>query len=110
MAYYINENDYPQNYDWIPMDKQKDIVDFLNYDTQSKSSLYDDMKYGAIKLLDAIGVKMEFDWVGHSGTWFLATYNDALAQQDFYDDMARDAEGDIDEYITGDCYDNNYDY
>lgn len=128
MAFYINEDEYPQNYDWLPADKQKAIIDYLNdmYESRmrtfalGRSSVakkpehkefierqwqkYSGKEDGALDLLDALGIKVEHDWVGHRG-WFLATYNDALAQQDYYDDIALDADGDIDEYRFGGDYD-----
>ena len=133
MALYINENDYPQNYDWLPADKQSAIIDYLNdlYESRTRtfalgrSSIakkpehkefierqwkrYCDKEDGALDLLEALGIKVEHDWVGRDG-YFLATYNDALAQQDYYDDIARDAEGDVDQYRRGDDYDSDYNY
>lgn len=129
MALYINENEYPQNYDWLPQEKQQAIVDTMNELYQDKletfgmarsksSALTEEYhnfleemwknkcqrEYGMMDMLDALGIKVEYDWVGHRGTHFLATYDDALAQQDYYNDTARDDEGDVDEYLSGgDC-------
>lgn len=127
MALYVDENEYPQNYDWLPQEKQQAIIDMMNETSDSRSRLYrmarskDFQKHGdflerrwkkmcdredaMMDMLDALGIKVEYDWVGHRGTYFLATYDDALAQQDYYDDIARDAEGDVDEYICGGDYD-----
>lgn len=127
MALYVDENEYPQNYDWLPQEKQQAIIDMMNETSDSRSRLYQmarskdfqkhadflerrwrkwcDREDAMMDMLDAIGIKVEYDWVGHRGTYFLATYDDALAQQDYYDDIARDAEGDVDEYRCGGDYD-----
>lgn len=127
MALYVDENEYPQNYDWLPQEKQQAIIDMLNETSDSRLRLYRmarskdfqehadflerqfqkkcDREYAMMDMLDALGIKVEYDWAGHRGTYFLATYDDALAQQDYYDDIARDAEGDVDEYICGGDYD-----
>lgn len=127
MALYVDENEYPQNYDWLPQEKQQAIIDTLNETSDSRLRLYRmacskdfqehadflerqwqkkyEREYAMMDMLDALGIKVEYDWAGHRGTYFLATYDDALAQQDYYDDIARDAEGDVDEYICGGAYD-----
>ena len=128
MALYINADEYPQNYDWLPADKQKVIIDYLNdlcesrvrtfalgRSSAAKKPEYEerierqwqrccDKEDGVLAFLDALGIKVQHDWVGHRGN-FLATYNDALAQQDYYDDIVLDTEGDVDEYRFGDDYD-----
>ena len=126
MALYIDENEYPQNYNWLPQEKQQAIVDIMNELYQDKLETfrmarsksftpvegYHDFleqmwknkcqrEYGMMDMLDALGIKVEYDWVGHRRTHFLATYDDALAQQDYYNSVAYDAEGDVDEYISG---------
>lgn len=127
MALYVDENEYPQNYDWLPQEKQQAIIDMMNETRDSRSRLYRmarskdfqkhadflerqwkkmcDREDAMLDMFDALGIKVEYDWAGHRGTYFLATYDDALAQQDYYDDIARDAEGDVDEYICGGDYD-----
>lgn len=134
MPLYIDETKYPHDYDWLSADKQQAIIDYLNDLSESRtrtfalgrSSIakknpehrafiesrwqqYCYMEDGALNLLDALGIKVEYDWVGHRGA-FLATYNDALAQQEYYDDIAHDAEGDVDEYRIGRDDDSDYDY
>lgn len=133
MPLYIDETKYPHDYDWLSADKQQAIIDYLNDLSESRtrtfalgrSSIakkpehkafierqwqkYCDKEDGALDLLDALGIKVEHDWVGHRGN-FLATYNDALAQQEYYDDIAHDAEGDVDEYRIGRNEDSDYDY
>lgn len=133
MSLYIDETKYPHDYDWLPTDRQQAIIDYLNDLSESRmrtfalgrSSItkksehkefierqwqeYCDKEDGALDLLDALGIKVEHDWAGHRG-WFLATYNDALAQQEYYDDIAHDAEGDVDMYRVGCDDDSDYDY
>lgn len=128
MTLYVDENKYPQNYDWLPQEKQQAIIDMMNETSDSRSRLYRmarskdfqnhadflerqwrkwrDREDAMIDMLDAIGIKVGYNWVGHRGTYFLATYDDALAQQDYYDDIARDAEGDVDLCYTGGDYKN----
>lgn len=130
MALYVDENDYPQNYDWLPLAKQQAIIDMMQENSESRANMFKlarskthmaekyrdfaerqwskmcDRENAMLDILEALGIKVEYDWVGHRGTYFLATYDDALAQQDYYDDIACDAEGDVDEYICGGDYEN----
>jgi hypothetical protein len=129
MALYVDENEYPQNYDWLPQEKQQAIIDMMQENSESRANLFKlarsktrvaekyrdfaerqwskrcDRENAMLDILEVLGIKVEYDWVGHRGTYFLATYDDALAQQDYYDDIARDAEGDVDEYRFGGDYD-----
>lgn len=134
MPLYIDETKYPHDYDWLSTEQQQTIIDHMNDLSESRSRAftlsrssiakknpehrafiesrwqqYCYMEDGALNLLDALGIKVEYDWVGHRGA-FLATYNDALAQQEYYDDIAHDAEGDVDEYRIGRNEDSDYDY
>lgn len=127
--YYINEDAYPQNYDWLAKEQQKAILDYFidakkqchdwcvlysntKKNNPSEAVVYKNRWKRADKELDAIdsflsnvlNIKIEYDWCGHRGEYFLATYDDAVAENDYYYDIARDAEGDVDEYISGgDC-------
>lgn len=128
MALYVDENEYPQNYNWLTQEKQQAIIDMMQKNYESRATMYKlarskthlaekhrdfaecqwekmcGREHAMLDILEVLGIKVEYDWVGHRGTYFLATYDDALAQQDYYDDIARDAEGDVDEYISGgDC-------
>ena len=130
MPLYIDEASYPHDYDWLPADKQQAIIDYLN-DLRdrslrtfrlSRSSICKKSEHkdfierrwrelsakedACLDLLDFLGIKVESGWVGHCDGYFLATYNDALAQQDYYDDIACDDEGDVDQYISGGNYEN----
>lgn len=126
---YINEDEYPQNYDWLPQQQQDAILDYVTdcaeyaqlwwrmyceHKDKDDADIYkkiwkegedelDDISY----FLDVVlGIKVEYDWCGHRNKYFLATYNDAVAENDYYYDIARDAEGDVDEYICGGDYEN----
>ena len=129
MAMYIDENNYPQNYDWIPEDKKLAIIDFMNdlnnqcmqmfqlYRIRQHKMLeqqdYIDRRYfelcakedACIALLDSCGIKLRKDWVGHRGSYFFVTYDDAIDQNDYLCDLERDAEGDVDMCYAGDDYD-----
>ena len=75
-------------------DEHSDTLEWMWRDAQVKLN-------AAIDAYAAIGIKVEFGWIGHRSKYFLATYLDAFREQDYYDDMARDAEGDVDEYRCG---------
>ncbi len=117
----IDETEYPQNYDWLTPEQQKAVLDHINalddYTKKLFRALKSDDEHSdtlewmwrdaqvklnaAIDAYAAIGIKVEFGWIGHRSEYFLATYVDAFREQDYYDDMARDAEGDVDEYCCG---------
>lgn len=117
MSMFIDETEYPQNYDWLTPEQQKAVLDYINMldDTEMEffkvfqhTDTFERMwreaaakKDAAIDAYAAIGIKVEFGWIGHRSEYFLATYIDAFREQDYYDDMARDAEGDVDEYRCG---------
>jgi hypothetical protein len=117
MSMFIDETEYPQNYDWLTPEQQKAVLDHINMldDTEMeffKAFQHTDTferlwreaavrKNAAIDAYAAIGIKVEFGWIGHRSEYFLATYADAFREQDYYDDIARDAEGDVDEYRYG---------
>ena len=133
MSMFIDETEYPQNYDWLTPEQQKAVLDHINAlddDTmeffrvfralKSKDEHSDTLERmwrdaqvklnAAIDAYAAIGIKVEFGWIGHRSEYFLATYVDAFREQDYYDDMARDAEGDVDEYICGGDFYSDFDY
>ena len=124
---YINENEYPQNYDWLSQKQQDAILDYITdgaeyarhwwrmyceHKNKDDADVYKKIWKEIEDELDAIsyflgvvlGIKIEYGWCGHRGKYFLATYDDAVAENDYYYDIALDAEGDVDEYISGgDC-------
>lgn len=130
MSMSIDETEYPQNYDWLTPEQQKAVLDHINalddYTKELSRALKSDDEHSdtlewmwrdaqvklnaAIDAYAAIGIKVEFGWIGHRSEYFLATYVDAFREQDYYDDMARDAEGDVDLCYAGGDYENEYDY
>lgn len=130
MSMSIDETEYPQNYDWLTPEQQKAVLDHINALDDNTKELFRALKSddehsdtlewmwrdaqvklnAAIDAYAAIGIKVEFGWIGHRSEYFLATYVDAFREQDYYDDMARDAEGDVDECYAGEDYENEYDY
>ena len=130
MSMSIDETEYPQNYDWLTPEQQKAVLDHINalddYTKELSRALKSDDEHSdtlermwreahvklnaAIDAYAAIGIKVEFGWIGHRSEYFLATYVDAFREQDYYDDMARDAEGDIDLCYAGEDYNSDIDY
>ena len=133
MSMFIDETEYPQNYDWLTPEQQKAVLDHINAlddDTmeffrvfralKSKDEHSDTLERmwreahvklnAAIDAYAAIGIKVEFGWIGHRSEYFLATYADAFREQDYYDDIARDAEGDVDLCYAGGDYNSDIDY
>lgn len=124
MSMSIDETEYPQNYDWLTPEQQKAVLDHINalddYTKELSRALKSDDEHSdtlewmwrdanvklnaAIDAYAAIGIKVEFGWIGHRSEYFLATYIDAFREQDYYDDMARDAEGDVDLCYAGGDY------
>ena len=124
---YINEDEYPQNYDWLSQKQQDAILDYITegaeyarhwwrmyceHQNKDDADVYKKIWKEIEDELDAIshflgvvlGIKVEYGRCGHRGKYFLATYNDAVAENDYYYDIACDADGDVDEYIFGgDC-------
>lgn len=130
MSMSIDETEYPQNYDWLTPEQQKAVLDHINaLDDDTKEffrALKSDDEHSdtlermwreahvklnaAIDAYAAIGIKVEFGWIGHRSEYFLATYVDAFKEQDYYDDIARDAEGDVDLCCVGGDYNSEIDY
>lgn len=130
---YINEDEYPQNYDWLSQKQQDAILDYItdgdecarnwwrmycehkdegDADVYKKNWKEIEDELGAIShFLDVVlGIKVEYGWCGHRNKYFLATYDDAVSEDDYYYDIARDAEGDVDEYCCGGDFYSDFDY
>lgn len=126
---YINEDEYPQNYDWLSQKQQDAILDYITdgaeyaqhwwrmyceHKNKDDADVYKKIWEEVVDELDAIshfldvvlGIKVEYDWRGHRGKYFLATYDDAVAENDYYYDIALDAEGDVDLCYIGGDYEN----
>lgn len=125
MALYVDENKYPQNYDWLSdaqvlsllrawRDREEMAREYAqkgysfgpdtDYYTESENILRENEAIHEF-LVSALNIHIEHGWSGYRGKYFLATYDDAVAENDYYLDIARDAEGDVDEYIRGGAYD-----
>ena len=125
--YYLDEDCFPADYDWLTQEQQEGILRAVKEYRDHAASLWHD--YQSRKgtdeseyfrqawrraedvacaidrfLLDVLNIHVEYNWCGHRNKYFLATYNDAVAENDYYYDIALDADGDVDEYISGsDC-------
>lgn len=126
--FYIDENMYPKNYDWLPKDKQQVILNYLA-DIKEQSNIwymhylknqntpnahfyekiwreyFDEGDAITHFLARTLGVYVEYDWCGHRDKYFLATYDDAVAENEYLFELERDSEGDVDEYRVGIDYD-----
>ena len=131
--YYLDEDCFPADYDWLTQEQQEGILRAVKEYRDHAASLWHD--YQSHKgtdeseyfrqawrraedvacaidrfLLDVLNIHVEYNWCGHRGKYFLATYNDAVAENDYYYDIALDAEGDVDLCCTGGDYENEIDY
>lgn len=129
---YIDEDCFPADYDWLTKEQQENILSAVKEYRDHATNLWRDYQShkGTDKdeyfrqawrriegiacaldefLLDVLNIHVEYGWCGHRDEYFLATYNDAVAENDYYYDMARDAEGDVDEYISGGDFENEQD-
>ena len=130
---YINEDEYPQNYDWLSQKQQDAILDYITngaeyawdrwrmyceHKNTDDADFYkrswrwaEDELHAITHFLDVVlGIKIEYGWCGHRDKYFLATYNDAVFENDYCYDIARDVEGDVDLCYTGGDYNSDVDY
>lgn len=79
---------FPDDYERLDEDARRTLVDWLNW-CQERANKTDDpdlkLKYeGRIKSIQSVmyqcDVFIEYGWVGHEGKWFMATYDDAIEQ------------------------------
>ena len=131
--YYIDENCFPANYDWLTQEQQESILravkqyndyaeklwqDYQRHKDTDESEYYRQAWHRANDIACAIGefllnvlnIHVEYSWCGHRGEYFLATYEDAVSENDYYYDIACDAEGDVDLCYTGGDYNSDIDY
>ena len=125
--YYLDEDSFPADYDWLTQEQQEDILravkeyrdhaaklwrDYQNHKGTDESKYFrqawrraENIAWAIDRfLLDALNIHVEYNWCGHRNKYFLATYNDAIAENDYYYNIARDTEGDVDLcYMGGDC-------
>ena len=126
--HYIDEDMYPKNYDWLSKDKQQAILNYLadikeqsniwymhylqNQNTPNEEfykkiwrEYFDECDAIAYFLARTLDIYIEYDWCGHRGQYFFATYDDAVDENNFLFDLEHDSEGDVDEYRVGIDYD-----
>lgn len=125
--YYLDEDCFPTDYNWLTQEQQESILravkeyreyaanlwwDYQSHKNTDESECFRQAWHRAEGiacaidefLLNVLNIHVESDWCGHRGEYFLATYNDAVVENNYYYDIARDTEGDVDEYISGgDC-------
>ena len=103
----INANNYPTNYDFLPKDRKEKILAAmkktktleLKYHIdahelagtekknlfkqfQNNANLFARIWHEQCYILSLAGIFVEYDWHGHRGEVFLATYFDALYEED----------------------------
>lgn len=115
--YGIYPENYPENYDWLPQEKQEAIIKALNYaydkieqfkkdraaiDTEQhdagiKLMVADDrinhaqiQLQGMITMLDAMEIKVERGWYGRRDTYFLCTALIAEMEWDWLQSLRED--------------------
>lgn len=109
----INENDYPQNYDWMPESVKTKMLAQLNDLKDHSMNYYKWMNNRSFKqeerdfyrrqfneitremydikdFLRDCGIMVECGWVGHHGKFFLATYDDAVDEIDYISELIVD--------------------
>lgn len=115
--YGIYPEKYPENYDWLPQEKQEAIVNALNYVYNKIEQLRKDRAAidsdrhdaglvrmvaddrithaelqlkGMISMLDAMGIKVERNWYGRRNTYFLCTALIAEMEWDWLQSLRED--------------------
>lgn len=127
--YYLDEDCFPADYDWLTQKQQEDVLCAVKEYRDHAANLWRNYQIhkGTNKgeyfrqawrraediacaidrfLLDVLNIHIEYNWCGHRNEYFLATYDDAVAENDYYYDIARDAEGDVDLCYIGGDYEN----
>ena len=102
----INENDYPQNYDWMPESVKTKMLAQLNDLKEHVMHCFKSMNNRRFRQEDRdfyrrrfeqttrklhdienflcdCGIMVERGWVGHRDKYFLATYDDAVDEMDY---------------------------
>lgn len=109
----INENDYPQNYDWMPESVKTKMLAQLNDLNDHSMNYYKWMNnrrfkqeerdlyrrkfnevtremYDIKDFLRDCGIMVEYDWFGYRNKFFLATYDDAVDEIDYLHELMTD--------------------
>ncbi len=85
--FYIDENDYPISYNDDIIKHRQVILEIVKNFQGERISFFEE----TISRLFGQRICIEYDWVGHRGELFLATREDALAQNIFNEDMYYDS-------------------
>lgn len=112
MALYLDENDYPQNYDWMPEDVKVKILAQLNdlndygrscyrlmnnrmFKQEDRDFFREQMSkntrelYQIVDFLRGCGIMVENGWRCNRD-YFLATYDDAVDEIDYLHELMVD--------------------
>lgn len=112
MALYLDENDYPQNYDWMPEDVKVKILAQLNdlndygrscyrlmnnrmFKQEDRDFFREQMSkntrelYQIVDFLHGCGIMVENGWRCNRD-YFLATYDDAVDEIDYLHELMVD--------------------
>lgn len=71
-------DEFPYGYGNIPYSVQQKILNWFNNSGATSME-----KRIVIDFLSDMEIYVGYGWVGHRGEYFLATYDDALAQEEF---------------------------
>lgn len=82
----FSTEEYPNNYDWMTeSQKQKLLAEYAHVREKAINGhlRFVDYLRELNTVLEILNIHIEYDWVGHRGELFLATYNDALMQEEW---------------------------
>lgn len=104
----LRYRDYPENYNWLPQEKQKALIDYFNKEQSKINKMriqkysniiyvksftsHKDLKdyinllqsnlYAARDALQEIGIYMEYNWIGDRSKWILVDLDRALFEEE----------------------------
>lgn len=87
MYCYIDEEDYPVKYNDEVLAHEKAILAIVSSATGERIEMFEK----TFSILFGQRIRIEYDWVGHRNKLFLATRDDAFAQNVWNEDMYYDA-------------------
>lgn len=85
--FYIDENDYPESYSEEILRYQAKILEVVKAFNGERIDMFEK----SISIVFGQRIRIEYDWVGHRGELFLATREDAFAQNIYNEDMYWDS-------------------
>lgn len=85
--FYIDENDYPESYSEEILKYQTKILEVVKAFNGERIDMFEK----SISIVFGQRIRIEYDWVGHRGKLFLATREDAFAQNIYNEDMYWDS-------------------